>query len=113
MCRTGLFFSRALARVCFAAASAAELGGVEAQAAASQRATSSAVLSFVVNSVGLGVGPQIVGIISDVLNGMTHDPAAGLRWALLAIVLTNIWSAAHYLWGMRTIRADMVSRWEE
>lgn len=77
------------------------------------RATSSAVLSFVVNSVGLGVGPLIVGMLSDVLNGMTHDPAAGLRWALLAIVLTNIWSAGHYLWGMRTIRADMVSRWEE
>ncbi|WP_114955087.1 spinster family MFS transporter [Sphingosinicella terrae] len=74
------------------------------------RATSSAVLSFIVNMVGLGFGPLLIGIISDYSGYLAGDAATGLRWALLVLTASNIWAALHFFLGMRTIAGDLVSR---
>lgn len=58
------------------------------------RAVASAILLFMINIIGLALGPSAVGIISDML-----APSYGtdsLRWALMICGLANLWAAFHY-----------------
>ncbi|WP_317928479.1 MFS transporter [Halioxenophilus sp. WMMB6] len=59
------------------------------------RATASALFYLVINIIGLGLGPTIIGVISDALT-----PAFGnesLRWAMLCVLpAAAIWSSVHY-----------------
>ena len=58
--------------------------------------------------IGLGLGPLVVGLLSDALR-----PAHGadsLRLALLLVVPVYLWSAAHYLAASRSLAADLESR---
>ena len=75
-------------------------------AGARMRATASASFLLVINLIGLGLGPQIVGILSDAL-----APAQGvhsLRYALLIVsVLGATWAAIHYVLAARNIREDL------
>jgi len=58
------------------------------------RATAAAVGVLISNIGGLVVGPQLVGIGSDLLgNG---DAIAGLRQSLLIVSLVFVWSGLHY-----------------
>ncbi|HEX4889707.1 MAG TPA: MFS transporter [Alphaproteobacteria bacterium] len=69
------------------------------------RAMASALLLFVLNIIGLGMGPQAVGIMSDLL-----APAQGqesLRYALLISSSFYIWSAYHFWRAARTLRIDL------
>ncbi len=68
---------------------------------ASMRALSSAILLFMLNLFGLGFGPLVVGIISDLLK-----PSLGiesLRWALTIILLLSVGSAALFFAAARKI----------
>ena len=47
----------------------------------------------------------MAGRISDWLAPSYGDEA--LRYALVAVGLVNIWAAAHYMWGARTLRTDL------
>ncbi|MCH2172029.1 MFS transporter [Myxococcota bacterium] len=77
--------------------------------APSMRATASAILLFIINIIGLGLGPQGVGIASDLL-----EPALGndsLRYALLGtLVLFASWSACHYALGARFLAKDLEAK---
>jgi len=67
----------------------------------SMRAFNSAIVLFMLNLFGLGFGPLVVGIISDLL-----QPSLGiesLRWALSIILLVNIISAALFFGAARKI----------
>lgn len=70
------------------------------------RATAAAILLFILNLIGLGLGPQAVGVLSDLL-----APSYGvesLRYALLCIVVTgSVWSSLHYFLAARTLREDL------
>ena len=69
------------------------------------RSVATSLLLFVQTLIGQGVGPSIAGLISDRL-----APSAGassLRYALVIVGLVNIWAAAHYAWGARTLRGDL------
>ena len=71
------------------------------------RAVASAILLFMLNIIGMGLGPFLVGIFSDVLN-----PSLGvdsLRYALCLAVLANIWAAVHYFVGAQSLRQDLSS----
>jgi predicted MFS family arabinose efflux permease len=70
------------------------------------RATAAAILVFIINLIGLGLGPLAVGMVSDALRPSMG--AEALRWALLLIAVGNVWAAAHFLAASRTIRADLV-----
>lgn len=61
-----------------------------------KRALASAVMLFIINIIGLGFGPQFVGIISDVLNNSFGFGKESLRWALFGTAMLNLWAAAHY-----------------
>jgi len=68
------------------------------------RAMGSAVLLFVLNLIGLGLGPMLTGYVSDWLTPTYGNEA--LRYAMAITVLVNLWCALHYYWSAKTIRAD-------
>jgi MFS family permease len=73
------------------------------------RATASAIVLFVVSLIGLGLGPQTVGIISDLL-APTYG-AESIRYALLSVVVTcSVWSAIHYFLAARTLHEDLKAK---
>jgi len=69
------------------------------------RATAAAILLFVLNMIGLGLGPQTVGIVSDLLQPLLG--ANSLRWALLSTVITTMAGAYFYWQASRTLHKDM------
>lgn len=69
------------------------------------RAVSAAVLLFILNIIGLGLGPQFVGWLSDQL-----APSYGIesmRYALLIAGLFNLWAAFHYYMAGRHLPNDL------
>lgn len=67
---------------------------------ANVRGTASAILSLVVSVAGLGLGPVLIGMLSD--HFVPHAGPDALRQACLWIVPTvTIWGAGHYLWATR------------
>jgi predicted MFS family arabinose efflux permease len=69
------------------------------------RATAAAVLLFVINIIGMGLGPQFAGVLSDLL-----QPAYGvesLRYALLVLSMFTLLSAAIYGLAARWLRDDL------
>jgi len=69
------------------------------------RSVASAVLLFIVNIIGLGLGPQTVGILSDLFNVQTGNES--LRYALLTLACVNLWTAFHYFMAGRTLQTDL------
>ena len=70
------------------------------------RAVASAILLFVLNLIGMGLGPYFVGILSDFFT-----PTFGiesLRYALCIAVLVNLWAGVHYMLGARSVRGDLL-----
>ncbi len=72
------------------------------------RATAAAVLLFVVNLVGLGLGPLFVGILSTSFTGSMGE-AEGVRWALLVSSVVGLIAALLFWLARRTIREEIVS----
>lgn len=74
------------------------------------RATASAILLFVINLIGLGLGPLGVGILSDWLNhGLGLGSAEGVRWALILSASVGVVAFVCFWLARRTIREDVVS----
>ena len=73
------------------------------------RALVSAILLFIINLIGLGLGPYAVGELSDTL--APEYGVESIRYALLSVVLIgNAWSALHYALGARTLREDLLRK---
>jgi predicted MFS family arabinose efflux permease len=64
-----------------------------------QRALASAVLLFLINLIGLGLGPWLVGMLNDAL--APSRGALAVRWSLAAVSLTYLWGALHLLRAAR------------
>ncbi len=69
------------------------------------RAIAAGVLLFIVNIIGLGAGPTVVGIIADLLS--PRFAAESLRYALLLCSVVNIWAAAHYYFAGKHLENDL------
>jgi MFS family permease len=69
------------------------------------RAVATSLLLLVQTLVGLGLGPLVAGIVSDHLKPVVGDTES-LRWALAVIGVVNVWAAAHYFIGARSIRQN-------
>ena len=69
------------------------------------RSVASAILLFVINIVGLALGPSVVGLISDLLAADYGQHS--LRWALLICSLANVWAAWHYWRAGAAFPADL------
>jgi len=71
------------------------------------RAVATSILLFVQTFIGLGLGPFLAGVISDYL-----QPTKGvhsLAFGLAIVGLANLWAAAHYFRGARTLREDLAN----
>jgi MFS family permease len=78
---------------------------VQSLATPKMRATAAAVLLFVINIIGLAVGPALTGALSDSL-----EPRFGtesLRYALLIVSMVLGWSAFHFQRAGRTLKDDL------
>lgn len=74
------------------------------------RATATAVLLFVINLIGLGLGPLGVGAISDFISGpLGLGAAEGVRWSLMIFTLFGAVASGLFWLARRTIREEMVS----
>ncbi|MEM8498875.1 MAG: MFS transporter [Pseudomonadota bacterium] len=70
------------------------------------RAMSSAILFFILNIIGLGLGPWVIGVASDYLSP-THG-SESLRLAMAYILpVVAFWSVCHFYLASRTLRADL------
>ena len=71
------------------------------------RSVAAAVLLFILNMIGLGAGPQAVGILSDILQPSYGDES--LRYALLMLSTVQIWAAYHYYQAGKSLKEDLVT----
>ena len=70
------------------------------------RSVASAILLFVINIIGLGLGPQVAGILSDYLSVTQGNES--LRYSLLIIgAITGPWTAWHFYMASRYIDSDL------
>jgi MFS family permease len=69
----------------------------------SMRAMSSAVLFFILNMLGLGLGPLLVGYLSDYLTNNTDLAQDSLRWAMAAAVLSMYPLTILWHWGAQAL----------
>lgn len=96
-----LLMSSALSLVFFGPSYAA----AQALAAPQMRAVAASVLLFSKALVGMGLGPLLVGMTSDLLG-----PVAGqdsLRMGLLLVPLLNAWAGWHFLLAAHHLRTDL------
>ncbi len=71
------------------------------------RAQSAAILLFVLNIIGFGLGPFSVGKLSDLLTPRLGSDA--LRWALLSTILTWMVAAWCFWMASRRLAAELAS----
>lgn len=69
------------------------------------RATTMAVVMLLANLIGFGVGPQVVGILSDVLAPSFGEDA--LRYAMLTLSFLALWGAYHFWRVGLTVKEDL------
>jgi len=96
-----LLLSSALSLVFFGPSYAA----AQSLAAPQMRAVAASVLLFSKALIGMGLGPLLIGIMSDRL-----APVAGqdsLRLSLLLVPLFNVWAAGHFFVAARHVTADL------
>jgi MFS family permease len=68
------------------------------------RAVAAAILLFIINLIGMGIGPTLAGFLSDVLHPAYGDQS--LRIALLCVTFLNLWAALHYFLAGPSLAAD-------
>ena len=70
------------------------------------RAVASAILFFLINLIGMGLGPWGVGLLSDMLSAELGNES--LRYAMLYLLPAAMgWSAVHFLMASRTLHKDL------
>lgn len=71
------------------------------------RATTLAVVMLFANLIGMGVGPQLVGILSDALRSSLGNNS--LRVAMLSMSFAGVWAAWEFWLIAGTIREDLIT----
>jgi len=107
---------------------------------ANMRASSAFAVSLVLGLVGVGIGPTLLGILSDAFARSAFDggdfkllcmrgaplhaavsalqqtcaaaSATGIRTAMMAMSAFMVWAAIHYFLAARTLRADLLRQHE-
>ncbi len=89
------------------------------------RAVAASILLFVLNIIGMGIGPWLVGFLSSSFSGeggsmmitemvtsggaVPIDTAQSLRYALLCVVIFNVAATACYVMAAKTVRRDLAA----
>jgi MFS family permease len=80
-------------------------GTIQNLAPTRMRALASALLLFILNIIGLGFGPFLVGVFSDLLSGVFGEES--LRYSILFATFAYFWAGTHFLLAARSIRQDL------
>lgn len=80
-------------------------GTIQNLAPTRMRAIASALMLFILNIIGLGLGPFLVGVLSDLLKGTFGVDS--LRYAILIATGAYFWAGAHFLMAGKSIRQDL------
>jgi len=108
---------------------------------ASMRASSAFITAFVIGLVGIGIGPTVVGWLSDeyarhaftlgnyvevcpkglppagaaanIVTACRDASATGIRNSLMTTALITLWAAVHYFLAAKTLRQDLEIRYQE
>lgn len=80
-------------------------GTIQNLAPTRMRAMASAMVLFILNIIGLGLGPFLVGVLSDLLSDEFGQNS--LRYAILIATGAYFWAGTHFLLAGRTIRQDL------
>jgi len=75
----------------------------------SMRALASAILLFILNLIGLGLGPVFAGALSDFFKEAYAEQSIRYSLFILAVV-GNLWSAIHYYFAAKTLRVDLEAK---
>jgi predicted MFS family arabinose efflux permease len=128
------------AHVCMFLYYAPSLALAQNMVGANMRASSAFVVSLVLGLVGIGLGPTIVGVLSDrfatqafalgvfkascpggaapvgsphaLVTACSAASAAGIRHALMVMSLLGLWAALHYFLAARDLRRDLETRYQ-
>lgn len=73
------------------------------------RAVASGILLFVINIIGLALGPPTVGLLNDYVFSSYGDEAIRYSMPIVYLVM-GTWAAIHFVLGARALRADLESR---
>jgi MFS family permease len=65
------------------------------------RALAAAINLFATNLIGMGLGPQVVGLVSDALSARAGNDA--LRYGMLTVGVANLMAGAFYLLANRAL----------
>lgn len=99
----GLFFLPSMLSNCYLPTTFAQTQGL---VGIRMRSVASAIMLFVLNIIGLGLGPQIAGILSDYLASTVG--VESLRYSLLIVsAIAGPWAAWHFYMASRYIDADL------
>lgn len=72
------------------------------------RSTASALNIFIINLIGGGLGPQIIGSLSDVLSPSYGEDS--LKYSLLGVsVVFSGWAWGHFMLAARSVQADIAA----
>ena len=72
------------------------------------RALASAILFFILNLIGLGLGPWVIGLLSDLLAPTLGQES--LRHAMLYLLPAMMtWSVVHFYLASRTLKEDLAN----
>lgn len=81
-------------------------GTVQTLAGPRRRALAAAINYFFINLVALGLGPLLIGMISDLLGDAYGGDA--LRYAIIGVMVTGYgWAALHFFWAGKCLREDL------
>ena len=84
------------------------LAMIQAMVKLRMRAMASAVLFLILNLIGLGLGPQAVGALNDLLAASYGDEA--VRYSLLIVSFTGLWAALHFVLAARSLETDLQAK---
>lgn len=81
---------------------------VQRLAGLQSRAMASAIMLFIANLIGLGLGSLLLGMASDLLQVRFGDE--DLRYSLLFATSIAVWASLHYLLASRYLRNDLLRK---
>ena len=81
------------------------LAMIHAMVRPEMRAVATALMMFVCNLLGLGMGPLLVGLMSDYFT--TQYGAFGLAIALIILSLLSLWGAMHFFMAGKYVSEDI------
>ena len=83
---------------------------VQSLVAVRMRTVASAILLFVINLIGMGLGSLLIGAMSDTLTPIYGQDA--LRYTLLGVMCFNLWAVYHYWRAGAFIKDDLKRAFE-